>query len=102
MNGDFWPAIAISGIVVYATRLIGLVAVPPSALQPWLAHRLKFVPTAILSALVAPNLMTPMGLQESPILLAAALTALASGLSRQPFIGLLVGLITVSVFRAVI
>jgi branched-subunit amino acid transport protein len=101
LSADYWWAILVLGAVVYATRVVGLVAIPSGTIPPWAERRLRLAPVAILTALVAPSLVTPSGVREPAVLIAAIIAAAAAALSRQPVIALIVGVIAVVALRAV-
>jgi branched-subunit amino acid transport protein len=102
LSADYWWAIVVLGAVVYATRIIGLVAIPSGTVPSWADRRLRLAPVAILTALVAPSLLTPSGVREPAVLIASIITAAAAALTRQPVIALIVGVIAVVALRAVL
>jgi len=60
-NGTLALAILGMGLVTYAIR-VSLFLLPPGvALPPWLLRALRYVPAAVLSAIIAPELAFPGG-----------------------------------------
>ena len=102
LSADFWPAIFVLGAVVYISRILGLVVIPADAITPALERRLRLVPVAILTALIAPNLATPNGVQDTSILMAAATTAFISAITKQPVMALLVGMLALACVRGMV
>jgi branched-subunit amino acid transport protein len=81
--------------------MIGLVAIPFGRISMRIDRRLRLVPVAILTALVAPSLFTPTSVAEPPILIAAAVTWVAAFNTRQPVVALVVGVVLLVALRAV-
>jgi branched-subunit amino acid transport protein len=102
LSADYWGVILLLGSIVYASRVIGLVAIPAGAISPALERRLKLVPVAILTSLVAPNLLTLSGPREPDALLAAGATVVTAALTRQPILALVCGLLTLVLARALL
>ena len=102
LSADFWPAIFVLGAVVYISRILGLVVIPAGAISPALERQLRLVPVAILTALIAPNLATPNGVQDPSILLAAAVTAFIAAITKQPVMALLTGMLALVGVRAMV
>ena len=52
-----WLTIIAMGIVTYGTRLLPLVALREEALPDWFRCGLIYVPVAVLSAIIAPEIL---------------------------------------------
>ncbi len=61
MNTALWLTIAGMGVVTYAIRLSLILLFGRVALPPLLVRALRFVPAAVLSAIVFPELLLPGG-----------------------------------------
>jgi branched-subunit amino acid transport protein len=101
LTADYWLSILVLGAVVYLTRVIGLVAIPSRGISMRIDRRLRLVPVAILTALVAPRLFTPTSVAEPQILLASTVTLVAAFKIRQPVLALVVGVVALVALRAV-
>jgi branched-subunit amino acid transport protein len=75
-EGGLWWVIAGGMIATYAGRLSFIGLIPPERLPGWLRKALRFVPPAVLSALVAPELLRPAG----PLDISLGNTRLLAGL----------------------
>ncbi len=68
-----WSLILAMGLVTYGMRLGSLVLADRLPLWPWLRSFLRYVPVAVLSAIISLGVLAPAGQVEiSPRLLAAA------------------------------
>lgn len=76
-----WLAIALLGIGTFAIRFSFLAFANGRPLPDWALRLLRYVPTSVLPALVAPMVVWPQatGGELDPARLAAAVTALAVG-----------------------
>ena len=101
MTADYWLSILVLGAVVYLTRVIGQVAIPSGEIPPRIDRRLRLVPVAILTALIAPSLFTPTRVAEPQILIASAVTLITAMKTRQPVLALVVGVVALTGLRAV-
>jgi branched-subunit amino acid transport protein len=101
LTADYWLSILVLGAVVYLTRVIGLVAIPSGEIPTWIDRRLRLVPVAILTALIAPSLFTPTRVAEPQILIASAVTLITAMKTRQPVLALVVGVVALTGLRAV-
>jgi branched-subunit amino acid transport protein len=55
---DLWLTIIIAGLVTYLTRLSFIAAHGRIAMPTWFTRALTFVPVAVLSAIIFPELLT--------------------------------------------
>lgn len=60
-DAQIWAVILGGAVVTYASRLSFIGWLPTNRLPSWLRLALRFVPTAVLAALVAPELLRPAG-----------------------------------------
>jgi len=52
-----WVVVIAAGIVTFATRLSFIALLPHSALPDWFTRALRFVPVAVLAAIIFPELL---------------------------------------------
>ena len=71
-----WSVILGGMVVTYASRLSFIALLPAHRLPGWLRLALRFVPPAVLAALVAPELLRPAG----PLAISLANDRLLAGL----------------------
>ncbi len=60
-EATIWSVILGGMVVTYASRLSFIALLPARRLPAWLRLALRFVPPAVLAALVAPELLRPAG-----------------------------------------
>ncbi len=82
-----WLVVLGMGLVTYATRLGAILLLERAPLPPAAARALRFVPPAVLLALVAPELARPAGALAPTMgnarLLAGALAAVVAARTRS-------------------
>jgi branched-subunit amino acid transport protein len=77
-----WVVVIAAGIVTFATRLSFIALLPHDALPDWFKRALRFVPVAVLAAIIFPELLVrggelSVGLQNSRLLAGLAAVAVA-------------------------
>ncbi len=87
MTGGWLPVLAVAGLVTFATRLSFIALLGRVEPPPLLTRALRFVPPAVLSAIILPELVIRDGaLQlgaENHRLLAGVVAALVAWLTRN-------------------
>jgi branched-subunit amino acid transport protein len=58
---NFWWVMAAGGLLTYLTRLSFIVLLGRMAIPAWLVRALRFVPPAVLSAIIFPELLLRQG-----------------------------------------
>jgi branched-subunit amino acid transport protein len=100
-NAEIWAVIAGGMLVTYASRLSFIVLVPADRLPARLRLALRFVPPAVLAALVAPELLRPQGALDISLgnerLLAGLAASLVAWRFRNTWATLAVGLLVYAV-----
>ncbi|MEO0678947.1 MAG: AzlD domain-containing protein [Pseudomonadota bacterium] len=102
---QFWIAIVALGLATYLVRLSFLGLVGGSTLPPWALRLLRYVPVAVLPALVAPMVVWPAasGGETDPVRLAAGAAALLVGaLARNLLAAVGAGMGTLYAMQAVL
>jgi len=92
------------GVVTYAIRLSLIVLLGRVAVPPLVQRALRFVPPAVLSAIIFPELLRPAGTLTlflgNPRLLAGILAALVVWRSRNVLLAIAVGMSALWIFQA--
>ncbi len=91
------------GIVTYGIRLSMIVLLGRVEIPPVVRRALRFVPPAVLSAIIVPELLQPGGNMISPInprVLAGALAALIAWRSRNTLLAIGLGMLAFWLLRA--
>jgi branched-subunit amino acid transport protein len=52
-----WAVVIVAGVATYLTRLSFIGLIPHEALPGWFARTLRFVPAAVLTAIIVPELL---------------------------------------------
>jgi branched-subunit amino acid transport protein len=94
------------GIVTYAIRLAPILLLGHVEVRPLMRRALRFVPPAVLSALIFPELLLPGGTlnlsPENPRLLAGILAALIAWRSKNVLLAIGVGMLALWIAQAVL
>ena len=100
----FWAVIVSVGALNYLSRLSFIAFFANRSMPPLLARMLKFVPAAMLTALVAPMVAAApsfgTGIQIDARLPAAALAAVVAYRSKSTILTLATGMVALWVLRA--
>ncbi len=92
------------GIVTYAIRLSLIVLLGRLEVPPLVRRALRFVPPAVLSALILPELLLPGGVLDlspaNPRLLAGTLAALIAWRSRNALLAIGIGMAALWILQA--
>lgn len=104
-NTSIWMVILGGMLATYATRLSFLVLLPHDRL-PLLARRaLRFVPPAVLAAIILPALVRPSGLLDLSLgnerLLAGTLAALAAWRFRNTWVTIAAGMVALWILGSI-
>jgi branched-subunit amino acid transport protein len=87
------------GIVTYLTRVFFLVGKKDEGMPKFVIRALKFVPVAVLSAIVAPMVLAPEGklalTYDSPYLIAGLLTFVVAFISKNLIITVFSGIVLI-------
>jgi branched-subunit amino acid transport protein len=101
-----WLTILAMGAVTFAVRLSLIGAFGRRELPPFLQRALRYVPPAVLSAIIAPELLRPGGtLNLSPLnprLLAGVLAALVAWRTKNVVVTIAVGMAALWLLQAVL
>ena len=104
--GYLWTIIIGGMIATYLIRLSFTVILPPERLPAVMQRGLRFVPPAILAAIVLPELLRPTGMIDispgNPQLLAGIVAALVAWKTKNTWLTILVGMIVLWVLSTLI
>ena len=100
-----WLTIVGMGLITYAMRASGIAILGHRQLPRNLQRALRFVPMAVLSSMIVPEVIAPGGTLDvsfaNPRLLAAILAAVIAWRTRHVFATIGVGMLALWVLRAV-
>ena len=102
-DARIWALIIGMGVITYALRLSMIVLLGRVEIPPVVLRGLRFVPAAVLSALIAPALVRPEGSvwisAANPYLLAGALAVVVAWRSKSMVLTILLGMATLWLIR---
>lgn len=94
---SIWLVFFLSGLVTYIIRLSFIVLVDHKRMAPWLRRALRFIPPAVLTAIIFPELLLRDGAlfvsHENARLLAGLLAALVAWRTRSALLTIAVGML---------
>jgi len=92
------------GAVTYTIRLSFIMLLGRGTVQPLIQRALRFVPPAVLSAIVFPELLQPGGALDLALgnarLLAGALAALVVWRTKKVFLAIAIGMLALWILQA--
>jgi branched-subunit amino acid transport protein len=95
---NFWLTVLGMLVVTYGSRLAGMLLTSP--LPPFWTRFVRFVPIAVFTALIIPNLEGTQG-EGLPRILGAALCGFLAWRTKQLWIGLFAGMLSFWLLRAI-
>jgi branched-subunit amino acid transport protein len=94
------------GVVTYAIRLSLIMLLGRVEIPPLIQRALRFVPPAVLSAIIFPELLRPGGMLNlspgNPRLLAGALAALLAWRTKNVLVAITIGMLALWILQAVL
>jgi branched-subunit amino acid transport protein len=103
---SLWLTILAMGVVTYLIRLSFIGALGRVSLPPLLTRALRYVPPAVLTAILVPELVLPSGRLDLSLgnarLLAGALAALVAWRSRSVIVTVLTGMLALWLLTALL
>ena len=101
-----WLTVIAMGLVTFAIRLSLIGTLGKLTLPPLLVRGLRFVPPAVLAAIVVPELVLPGGEFDFSLgnarLLAGALAALVAWLTRNVILTVIIGMLALWILTALL
>jgi branched-subunit amino acid transport protein len=102
---NIWLVILLAGLVTYATRLSFILLLDRIKVPDWFRRGLRFVPVAVLSAIILPELTSPDGslslTWRNPQLAAGAVAILVAWRTKNMLLTILAGMAALFIFKAV-
>jgi branched-subunit amino acid transport protein len=103
---NIWLVMLIGGLLTLATRLSFILLLERIRVPEWFRGGLRFVPVAVLSAIILPELTSPDGSLflswRNPQLLAGAVAILVAWRTRNVLLTIAVGMAALLVFQFVL
>ncbi len=103
---SLWLVILFAGLLTFGTRLSFILLLDRIKVPGWFRRGLRFVPTAVLSAIILPELATrntTLDLSWSnPQLYAGALAVLVAWRTKNVLLTIIVGMAALLIFQAVL
>jgi branched-subunit amino acid transport protein len=101
-----WLTMLFAGLVTFATRLSFIYLLDKIRLPDWFRRGLRFVPAAVLSALILPNLVSRNGALDlgvrNPELTAGLVAILVAWRTKNVLLTILAGMAALLVVRALL
>jgi branched-subunit amino acid transport protein len=101
---NLWLLMILAGLATFATRLSMIFLIEKLDMPDWFRRALRFVPVAILSAIILPELVTRNDALDlslrNPQLLSGAIAILVAWRSRNVLLTILTGMATLLIIQA--
>jgi branched-subunit amino acid transport protein len=103
---NIWLVMLIGGLLTFATRLSFILLLDRIKVPDWFRRGLRFVPVAVLSAIILPELTNPNGVLilswRNPQLLAGAVAILVAWRSKNVILTIVAGMAALLVLQAIL
>ena len=103
---NIWLVIIIGGLLTFATRLSFILLLDRIREPDWFRRGLRFVPVAVLSAIILPDLTSPNGSLfiswRNPQLLAGAVAILVAWRTKNVILTIVAGMAALLIFQVVL
>jgi branched-subunit amino acid transport protein len=103
---NIWLVMLIGGLLTFATRLSFIILLDRLHLPDWFWRGLRFVPVAVLSAIILPELTNPNGnfflSWRNPQLLAGVVAILVAWKTKNVVLTIVAGMGALLVFQVVL
>lgn len=100
-----WLVILVAGVLTFVIRLSFIVLLERIVVPAWLERALQFVPVAVLSAIIVPEVLQPGGALDLSFgnarLLAAVLAVIVAWRTKNTLLTIAAGMIGLFAFRFV-
>jgi branched-subunit amino acid transport protein len=100
---NIWIIMVIAGLLTFGTRLSFIFLLDRIKVPDWFRRGLRFVPVAVLSAIILPELTSPNGTLflswRNPQLLAGLVAVLVAWKTKNVLLTILAGLAALVVFQ---
>ena len=103
---NIWLVMLIGGLLTFATRLSFILLLDRIKVPDWFRRGLRFVPAAVLSAIILPELTNPNGTLflswRNPQLLAGAIAILVAWRTKNVILTIVAGMAALLIFQALL
>ena len=103
---NIWLVMIIGGLLTFATRLSFILLLDRIKVPDWFRRGLRFVPVAVLSAIILPELTSPDGTLllswRNPQLLAGAIAILVAWRTKNVILTIVAGMGALLAFQIVV
>jgi branched-subunit amino acid transport protein len=103
---SLWLVILLAGLLTFGTRLSFILLLDRIKVPGWFRRGLRFVPAAVLSAIILPELTTRNAALDislrNPQLYAGALAMLVAWHTKNVLLTIIVGIAALLIFQAVL
>lgn len=103
---SLWLVILLAGLLTYGTRLSFILLLDRIKVPNWFRRGLRFVPAAVLSAIILPELASRNAVLDlslrNPQLYAGALAVLVAWRTKNVLLTIIVGMAALLIFQAVL
>jgi branched-subunit amino acid transport protein len=103
---SLWLVFLLAGLLTFGTRLSFILLLDRIKVPDWFRRGLRFVPAAVLSAIILPELVTHNAALDltlrNPQLYAGALAVLVAWRTKNVLLTILTGMAALLVFQAVL
>jgi branched-subunit amino acid transport protein len=103
---SIWLMMAAAGVLTFATRLSFILLLERLKLPIWFQRSLRFVPLAVLSAILVPELVSPSGTLQlslrNPQLLSGLFAILVAWRTRNVLLTIILGMAALFLIQALI
>jgi branched-subunit amino acid transport protein len=94
---NIWTMMLLGGLLTFGTRLFFIVLVGEREVPPWVKKSLRFVPPAVLTAIIFPELLLPGGKLDISLgnarLLAGVVAILVAWRTRSAVLTIVIGML---------
>jgi branched-subunit amino acid transport protein len=101
---SIWPMIFLAGLVTFAIRLSFIFLLDRIVVPQWFHRALRFVPAAVLSAIIVPALATRSGTLDvslrNPQLLSGAIAVVVAWRTKNILLTIICGMVAFLVLQA--
>ncbi|MGA2490676.1 MAG: AzlD domain-containing protein [Anaerolineales bacterium] len=103
---NIWLVMLIGGLLTFATRLSFILLLDRITVPDWFRRGLRFVPMAVLSAIILPELTSPNGRMwiswRNPQLLAGMVAILVAWRTKNVILTIVAGIVALLIFQIVL
>jgi branched-subunit amino acid transport protein len=103
---SLWLVILIGGLLTYALRLSFIAFFGQKGIPSWLQRSLRYVPPAVLSAIIFPELLLPSGAVDLSLhntrLLAGLLAAIVAWRTHSALLTILSGMVALLLLQTLL